>query len=154
MTTKTLEELEADAARAAARHEAAIAAAETARQAADEQRDQRLRRYDQALVEAYDDDVAVEQVRQAERDLEEALTSSVLGGAWVGLKLAQLRLSHRSGHAIAAAGRVGVTISYNSHPANSSSFEELGRAVDRAAARTIGVELVALDADRERAGQG
>lgn len=117
-------------------------------------RAERLAQYDRALVEEYDDNDMLEQVRQAERDLVEAVADSALGRAWPALKLAELRRAHLSRHAADAAQRIGASIGYSTPVANNAAFEELGRAVDRAAAHTIGDELDTLDAAREQAGQG
>lgn len=152
--TASIDTLAAKADKARAAYEAAERAAETARVEAEQQRAERLAQYDRALVEEYDDDAMLEQVRQAERDLEEAVAESTLGLAWIGLKLAQLRHSHQSQNAAAAAARIGVSTEYGAHPANRVSHEELTKAIDRAATRVVADELDGLDAARERAGDG
>lgn len=150
----SIDTLAAKADKARAAYEAAERAAENARAEAEQQRAGRLAEYDRQLVEQYDEAELADRVRQAERDLEEAVAGSTLGRAWVALKVAQLQAAHLTQHAASAAQRVGAGAGYSSPVANNAAFEELGRAVDRAAARDIADELDALDAAREQAGQG
>ncbi|MBA2532611.1 MAG: hypothetical protein H0V23_11005 [Nocardioidaceae bacterium] len=77
-----------------------------------------------------------------------------MGAAWVAVKVAELRRSHLSSEASAAAARLSDQRVIVTRPTNSALFEELGRAVDRAAEARHAAELDERDQARDKAAEG
>jgi hypothetical protein len=154
MTAKTLEQLEAAAQATERKHEAAQRAAEQARHQAEQDRQRRLNAYDRQRLDAFDDEQLGQDIRDAQRALDEAVASDPLGRAWVNLKVAQLRRAHLSGEMAAVASQLGDHRRITPRVAGDALFEEIGRAVDRVAESLVADELDARDAARHAAAEG
>ena len=152
--TKTLADLEAAAQAAQKRHESAQQAAAEARRREEDARAERLAAHDQHVLDNYSDEQLAEQVRDAQQELDQAVSKSTLGSAWLRLKVLQIRRAHASVEAAAAAARIGDGRTILPRVAGGAAFEELGRAVDRVAERQVADELDARDDERTAAGDG
>jgi hypothetical protein len=145
----TLDQLEAKAARVAAQHEAAQQVAQQARQQAEAEREERLREYEQRLLDEFHDSPLGQDIRDAQRALDRAVASDLLGAAWVQLKVAQLRRASLASEAAQIAAKLGDSRVVVSRPANSTMVEDLTRAVDRVAEAVHSDEVNARDAAAE-----
>ena len=153
--TASLDTLQRKAREAAEAAEAAQAAAEAAAQREQAKRAERVRQLDEATVSGYDDAAHFREIREARQALDRALAETPLGQAWVALKLAEARHAHAAEERNSAAARIGQADNrVPSRPANSTTFEDLGKAVDRVVAGLIADELDARDAARQQAIDG
>ena len=156
--TASLDTLQRKARKAREAAEAAEAAQRAARQAQEREeavRAERARRHDEATVAGYDEAAHFREIREARQALDRALAETPLGKAWVALKLAEARHAHAAEERNSAAARIGQADNrVPSRPANSTTFEDLGKAVDRVVADLIADELDARDAARQQAIDG
>lgn len=144
-----LSDLEAKAARAQARYEAAMQAAQAARDAEPARRDALARKISQRVVDNYDDAEMFRQIREARENFADAVVNSDIGRAWVALQLTVLRHAHASADFTSAAGHLGLSRRAEPRPASSVSLEQIPQFIDRAAFDALAQEHAARDAERE-----
>ena len=154
MTTTTdpdpldLSDLEAKAARAQARYEAAMAAAQAVRDQQQAEQDARAREVSQRVVDGYDDADMFRQIREARENFGNAVAESDIGRAWIAVQLAELRHAHASVDFNNAAGHLGLSRQAAPRPAGNAVIEQVAQIVDRAAADALAREHAARDHER------
>jgi hypothetical protein len=145
--TADISTLEAKAAKAQAAFEAAIEAAQAARNEEQARQDARARALDEQIADNYDAAQMSKAIREARENLARTVRESDIGKAWIAVQLAELRNAHAAVDYNDAAGRLGRT-PRPSQPAGNVFPEVLAQIVDTAAADAIAAELAERDAQR------
>lgn len=153
-TRKTLDALEQELAEARRTAEEAQAKADERRAVEEAKRQERLRRYDQARLDAYDDEQLAADVAAAEERLRQAIIADPVYAAAIEVRVAGARRYHAFSEAQGNASRLGVEFRATTPPQGSFTVETfLQEVVEAEGSRRMAEHRHAVEQARIDAGE-